>query len=114
MSELVPITVAEDRAFRQNGFLLLRSVLAPSEVEALLSEVDRLVRRGAGTGAALREPYYHTNSYKLIRILRLSDAFDTLIDHPGYFGKLVALIGSHIQLMGSEVFVRGAADESIT
>jgi hypothetical protein len=114
MATLVPLSPSEESEFRQNGFLLLRSVLPPSDVEVLLAEVDRLVRQAAGAGAVLREPYYHENSYKLVRILRLSTAFDALIDHPGYFGRLVSLIGSHIQLMGSEIFVRGAAGESIT
>lgn len=114
MSTLVPISSAEEATFRTDGFLLLRSVLTPSEVQALLAEVEGHVRQAVGTGAVLREPYYHANSYKLVRVLRLSSAFDSLIDHQGYFGKLVSLIGSHIQLMGSEIFVRGAADESIT
>jgi hypothetical protein len=114
MSSLVPISRAEETAFRQNGFLLLRSVLSPAEVDTLLAEVDRLVHQAFGTGAVLREHTYHENSYKLIRIMRLSTVFDPLIDYPGYFGKLVSLIGSHIQLMGSEIFVRGAADEAIT
>jgi hypothetical protein len=108
------ITPAEETQFRKNGFLLLRSAISTPEIGTLLAEVDRLVREANNIGAVLREPYYHENSYKLVRILRLSTAFDELIDHPGYFGKLVALIGPYIQLMGSEIFVRGAARQTIT
>lgn len=114
VSPIELMTQDEERAFRKDGFLLLRSVISPSEVASLLVEVDRLVREASRTGGVLREDYYHENSYKLVRLLRLSAAFDNLIDHPGYFGKLVSLIGSHIQLMGTELFVRGAAREAIT
>ena len=114
MSELDLITPAEDRAFRENGFLLLKKVLTPSEVNSLLAEVDRVVEDAVSIGAERREAIYHHNSYRLVRALRTSDAFDYLIDHPGYFGKLVSLIGAHLQLMGTEIFVRGDADEAIT
>jgi Phytanoyl-CoA dioxygenase (PhyH) len=114
MSLIRPITHSEEARFRQQGFLLLRSAISSRDVASLLAEVDRLVRAANSMGAVLREPYYHEGSYKLVRILRLSTAFDHLIDHPRYFGKLVSLIGSHIQLMGTEIFVRGAAKETIT
>lgn len=108
------MTRAEVEQFREQGYLLLRSALTRAEVTPLLAEVDRLVAEAAETGGAFHEDYYHKDSYKLGRALRLSSAFDGLIDHPSYFGKLVALMGPYIQLMGSEIFVRGAADEAIT
>ncbi|HXA16683.1 MAG TPA: phytanoyl-CoA dioxygenase family protein [Thermoanaerobaculia bacterium] len=108
------ITPAEEKRFRRTGYLLLRSVLPPDRTASLLAEVDRLVREANDLGTVLREPYYHEQSYKLVRILRLSDAFDDLIDHPAYFGKLVSLIGPYIQLMGSEIFVRGTSKGTIT
>jgi hypothetical protein len=114
VSQLDFMTPAEEAEFRKNGFLLLRSVIPPAEVAELLAEVDRLVREANETGKALREPYYHEASYKLVRIHRLSAAFDKLIDHPGYFGKLVSAIGTHLQLMGGEIFVRGTAPGTIT
>lgn len=114
VSQLQLITPAEERAFREDGFLLLRSVFSPAEVGSLLAEVSRLVEEAVSIGAERREAIYHENSYRLVRVLRMTDAFDYLIDHPGYFGRLVSLIGSHIQLMGTEIFVRGAAQEAIT
>ncbi|WP_041802101.1 phytanoyl-CoA dioxygenase family protein [Rhodopseudomonas palustris] len=108
------ITPLEEAQFRRDGYLLLRSAVPMADAAFFLGEVDRLVREANNIGAVLREPYYHEGSYKLTRILRLSTAFDQLVDHPGYFGKLVCLIGSHIQLMGSEIFVRGAAQGTIT
>jgi hypothetical protein len=114
MATLDLMTPAEEAAFRKDGFLLLKSVLDPREVAFLLDEVDRLVSDKHHKGSVTREPYYHENSYKLVRIFRVSSAFDALIDHGGYFGKLVSLIGSHIQLMGAEIFIRGAAPTLIT
>lgn len=114
MSRLDLLTGDEESQFREQGFLLLKSVLEPGEVESLLAEVQRLVEAATSNDRILREAYYHANSFKLVRILRLSPAFDGLIDHPGYFGKLVSLFGTHLQLMGAEIFVRGPAQEAIT
>jgi hypothetical protein len=111
---LEPVTPAEERRFRREGYLLLRSAVPPARAASLLAEVDRLVRDANDLGTVLREPYYHEKSYKLVRILRLSAAFDELIDHPAWFGKLVSLMGPYIQLMGSEIFVRGASQGTIT
>lgn len=108
------ITPAEEKQFREQGFLLLPSVISQNEVTVLLAEVERLITQANTNGTTFHEPYYHAQSYKLSRVLRLSKAFDALIDHPGYFGKLVSLLGAHIQLMGSEIFVRGTAQETIT
>ena len=115
MSQLDLITPAENKAFRENGFLLLKSVFPPAEVERLLAEVNRVVEKASSVGAVLREEAYvfNKNSFRLVRILRMSKMFDYLIDHAGYFGKLVSLIGFHIQLMGTEIFVRGASSEAI-
>lgn len=116
MSQLNLITPDEEKTFRENGFLLLKSVIPPSEVASLLAEVSRLSDEAHGLGAILHEKHYvsNDNSYRLFRILRMSTAFDYLIDHPGYFGKLVSLIGPHIQLMGAEIFVRGESHKNIT
>lgn len=116
MSQLDLITPAEEAAFRENGFLLLKSVISPSEVASLLAEVIRLVNEANSIGAVLPETHYvsNENSYRLFRILRMSAAFDHLIDHSGYFWKLVSLIGFHVQLMGTEIFVRGDSHDAIT
>lgn len=115
MSQLNLITPDENKAFRKNGYLLLKSVFAPDEVESLLAEVHRVVENATSVGAVLREEAYvfNENSFRLVRILRMTTKFDHLIDHAGYFGKLVSLIGFHIQLMGTEIFVRGPSNDTI-
>lgn len=115
MSQLEPITPAENKAFREQGFLLLKSVFTQDEVASLLAETKRVIDDAVSVGAVLREEAYvfNENSFRLVRILRQSTKFDHLIDHPGYFGKLVSLIGPHIQLMGTEIFVRGPSVGSI-
>lgn len=116
MPQLDLMSPAEESSFRENGFLLLKSVLPRSEVKSLRAEVTRLADNAHSMGAVLPEEHYvsNENSYRLFRILRMSSAFDYLIDHPGYFGKLVSLIGPHIQLMAGEIFVRGDSFETIT
>lgn len=114
MTTPVSITPAETRQFHRDGYLLLPGVFDPAEVSDLLAEVERLVAQADRAGSALHEPYYHAGSFKLVRALRLSERFDPLIDHPGYFGRLVALLGPYLQLMGTELFVRGVAETAIT
>lgn len=114
MRNLNLISPEEEKLFAGNGYLHLRSVIPPAEVKTMLAQVDRLVREANATNSTLHEEYYNKNSYKLQRIFRLTNAFDHLIDHPGYLGKIVSLMGIHIQLMDAEIFVRGAAEEEIT
>lgn len=109
-----PITDEEKLHFRQNGYLLVRSAITTDEVRSLLAEVERLAMDANTRGHAVREKNYHSGSYKLARALRLSSVFDPLLDHPSYFGKLVSLMGPFLQLMGTEIFVRGPASEIIT
>lgn len=109
---LVPITPEEERTFRTQGYLLMRGALSPAEVGALLAESERLITAAEQGGSVVRESYYHENSYKVAQVLRRTDALDHLIDHPSYFGRLVSLIGPYIQLMGTEIFIRGAAEDA--
>lgn len=109
-----PLAADEQAQFHEQGYLLLKSVVPCDEVASLLAEVARLVRAAQDKGSTFHEDYYHEGSFKLIRILSLTDAFDYLIDHPAYFGKVVGLMGPYIQMMSSEIFVRGAADAAIT
>jgi hypothetical protein len=103
-----------ERVFRSDGYLLLRSAIAGSDANILLAEVERLVSAAVETDSVFREPYYHKNSFKLVRPLRLTTAFDDLIDHPSYFDTLIALMGTHIQVMGAELFIRGSSSHAIT
>lgn len=114
MAKLNLISPEEESLFYNNGYLLLRSAISLSKVKSILAEVKRLVDEANATDSTFHEEYYNKNSYKLQRIFRLTNAFDYLIDHPLYFGKIVSLMGTHIQLMDAEIFVRGAAEEKIT
>jgi hypothetical protein len=108
------ISKEEETFFRTEGYLLLRGAISPAEVATLIDEVNRLVEEAAKNSRVLREAYYDPNSFKLDRIYRLSPAFDNLIDHPNYFGRLVSLIGIYIQVLDAEIFVRGPSKGAIT
>ncbi len=114
MSNLSLVSDEEAEFFHREGYLLIRSVFDPAEVAQLLAETQRVVDVATAKGTLTNEDYYHRNSFKVSNFLRRTRKFDHLIDHPGYFGKLVSLIGHHIQVMGTEVFVRGPAPEPIT
>lgn len=94
--------------------MLLQQAIPSVQVRNLLEEVKGLAISANQRGNAVREPYYHVDSFKVDRIFRLSTAFDELIDHPSYFGRIVSLMGTHIQIMGAEFFVRGPANTAIT
>jgi ectoine hydroxylase-related dioxygenase (phytanoyl-CoA dioxygenase family) len=100
--------------FDREGYLLIPGVFQPDEVERLLKESRRVLEVALKDQRITREEYYHPDSFKVSNILRRSRLFDHLIDHPGYFGIMVSLIGHHIQLMGSELFVRGSSEDAIT
>jgi ectoine hydroxylase-related dioxygenase (phytanoyl-CoA dioxygenase family) len=114
MSTLAAMTSEERETFLRDGYLLLPGVLTPEEVAAFRQRAEAVVAEAMARDAVFREATYHSNSFKVARLLERTDAFDELMDHPRVLGKLVSLIGHYIQVMGSEVFVRGAADEAIT
>ena len=115
MSRLDAIRPEEARAFRTQGYLLLEQVLRPEEVERTLAAARATIEAATRSRGLVREAYYHENSYKVGEVIRRSDAFDHLLDHPGFFGRITGLMGPYVQLMGSEIFVRGdAPDAAIT
>lgn len=108
-----PMTAEEKDAFWRDGYLLLKGVLTPDEVEHLKRRAERLARIGEVTNAVLREKLYHQNSYKLTNVYGMTRDFDFLLDHPRVFGKLVSVMGYHLQLMGCELFIRGPSDNEL-
>jgi ectoine hydroxylase-related dioxygenase (phytanoyl-CoA dioxygenase family) len=114
MSKPELMTQTEEDAFSRDGYLLIPGVLAEEEVEAMKREAQAAVDEALATKTELREAVYHGGSFKVDNILRRSTAFDVLIDHPKVLGRLISAIGKHVQLMGSEIFVRGPADDAIT
>ncbi len=114
MSTLSLMTPDEKERFFHDGYLCIPDVLTPDQVETLKAHVQDIVQDALATKTELREAVYHSGSFKVDNALKRSNVFDFLIDHPKVFGKLVSIIGNHIQLMGSEIFVRGPSEQAIT
>ena len=110
---ITPLTDDERSTFMRDGYLIIRNVLSAEEVDHLRRRAERLAKMGEVTNAVLREELYHRNSYKLTNVFNMTRDFDFLLDHPRVFGKLVSLIGWHIQLMGCELFIRGPSETQL-
>jgi hypothetical protein len=79
------------------------------ECAALLAGLDTAVRSEAGRSLDLAALAQGHRSVRVRNVLRCSDAFDRLIDHPKTLPYLLRFLGPYVRLLGSEAFVRGAA-----
>jgi ectoine hydroxylase-related dioxygenase (phytanoyl-CoA dioxygenase family) len=116
----IELTGDQRRRWDDDGYLVLRGVLAPDDVARLLAAVDDVLARGAGAGAVVeqsaaaaeterwgaREP--DGRAYKIAQAIAASDAFDALVDHPAILPLVLALMGPFPQVIGTEISVRTA------
>lgn len=77
--------------FREQGFLVLPSVLGPDEVERLSAPARQL--EAAARGDGLEGPEYFVHG-----LVDSSDAFYQMIDHPKTFPAVWAALGWNIRL----------------
>ena len=83
------------------GYLVLKGVLSPEEVKALLATVDEMdaeFRKGENVTA--------DSVFDKRNVMEDNDIFVELMDHPVTFPIVRELIGDFIQLSMSEVIVR--------
>lgn len=103
-----------EEAMKTEGCALIQAAIPRETADELCAEVHALVNEARETGDLFHEPYYHENSFKVVRALRRTSRLDSLIDNPSWFEPLISLMGCHIQLMDVECFVRGSSDVHIT
>jgi hypothetical protein len=95
----------ERNFWNENGYLLVPGALAPHEIEEYLHSTDELVARGKRRALAALSGV-EAQDQKFQGVLFRSDGFDALLDHRGVFGKVLALMGPYISVLGTDVLVR--------
>ena len=95
------LTKDQLKQWKEQGYLVLRGVLPPEEVQALTATVDEM-------DAAFRQGENVTadSVFDKRNVMEDNDIFVNLMDHPVIFPIVRALIGDYIQLSMSEVIVR--------
>ena len=95
------LTKDQRKQWKTEGYIVLRGVLSPDEVQALTATVDEM-------DAEFREGENVTADSVLDRrnVMEDYDIFVDLMDHPVTFPIVRELIGDFIQLSMSEVIVR--------
>lgn len=101
MNQLQPLSPGELSAFERDGFLILRGVLSPSEVEhytRAVHELEIVFRREHAL-----EPH---ETVEVRNAIARSPELLELLDHPRALGAMLQILGWNIQLTTSHVFVR--------
>lgn len=108
---MVAPTPLDDYFFDLNGFIVLRSALAPDEVQRLNDAYDRLpdLANGDWIGNAQRRDYTQDTGFELHNVLDCGDpSFDLLIDHPSWIDHVRHFAGEE------DTYVEGVSiDENI-
>lgn len=87
-----------------NGLLHLPGALSPTEVATLRDSLNLLLTDVADANG---------NSTRIDNVFEQTSALDGLLDHPVVLPWLVDLLGTRFTLLGSEVYLRHASDETI-
>jgi ectoine hydroxylase len=95
------ITSEQRRRFDEDGYFLVENALTPAEVDQLITVVDAFAdaaRRARGLPAQA--------PVRVRNIVARHRAFRDLLDHPAILPLVVDVIGTRIQLRGSNLDVR--------
>ncbi len=89
-----PVTVEEYVRFREDGFLIVRGLIAPDEVRELNDHVDELL---AGEGELLRVHMLH----------RKLEIHERYLLHPRILDVIAGLVGPDVLALQTMLFVKG-------
>ena len=95
------LTKDQRKQWKTDGYLVLKGVLSPEEVQALLATVDEMdteFRKGENVTA--------DSLFDKRNVMEDNDIFVDLMDHPVTLPIVRELIGDYIQLSMSEVIIR--------
>ncbi|MEA2720297.1 MAG: hypothetical protein QOJ39_2161 [Candidatus Eremiobacteraeota bacterium] len=107
------LSADDRRRWNEDGYLVVRNVLAPDDVAHLLGAVDDvLARDDVRAHAQTTVRAAGQRAYKIAQAVTTTDALDALLDHPAVLPLLVALMGPFLQVLGTEIFVRTPGTDS--
>jgi ectoine hydroxylase-related dioxygenase (phytanoyl-CoA dioxygenase family) len=95
------LTEEQKCQWKTDGYIALKGVLSPKEVESLTAVVDEMYAE------YLRKPDVKPDSvFDRRNVMEDNDIFVKLMEHPVTFPVVLELLGPYIQLSMSEVIVR--------
>ena len=101
------LTDVQQKVWQTEGYLLIKNVLSPAEIETLLAAVDSAIEIYVQETPSLQgNNRFGKGAYTIIRAIERTDALDPLTDHPRTFGTILSLMGPYLQIMGTQIYVR--------
>ena len=101
------LTDVQQKVWQTEGYLLMKNVLSPAEIETLLAAVDAAIETYVQETPGLQgNNRFGKGAYTIIRAIERTDALDPLTDHPHTFGTILSLMGPYLQIMGTQIYVR--------
>ena len=95
------LTEEQKRQWREDGYIILESVLSAEEVENLTAVVDQMY------GESLQQPDAKPDAgFNQLNIVEDNDIFLNMIDHPVGFPIVLELLGPYIQVAMSQAIIR--------
>ena len=107
------LTDVQQKQWQKEGFLIIKNVLSPTEIETLLTAVDSVIETYVQQTPSLQGTRFGKGAYTIIRAIEQTDALDVLTDHPRIFGTILSLMGPYLQIMGTQIYVRHPDREAL-
>jgi len=107
-----PLTEEQLGSYASDGYLHLERVFSPAEVSRGLAVVDALEANPVTLDN--REGFYHKDqtTFRFRNAVDATPGLDEMLDHPGLVGPLMSLLAGSIQILGTEVLVRGVSEQT--
>jgi hypothetical protein len=101
-----PLTEHQLATYASNGYLHLRGMFSPAEVELGRRILQEAVESPAPSIAAHNSYLDPPHSTRIRNAIAHQPALAYFLDHPGLVGPLVSLLGASVQILGTEIFLR--------
>lgn len=103
----------QQKHWQEEGYLLLKQVLSPAEIETILNAVDMVIEEYVQQTPNLQESRLGKGAFTIIRAIERTNVLDPLTDHPNTFGTILSLMGPYLQIMGTQIYVRHPDTEAL-
>ncbi len=97
-------------SYAEHGYFLIRGALQPAEIDHYAGQITDVYREATENGVPDKQLLEGAHSIRVRNIIGRRMSLGALVDHPGFFPVLLDLMGPYLRLVGSEGFVRDAAE----
>jgi hypothetical protein len=107
-----PLTEQQLAFYASNGYLHVEKVFSPAAVSRGLAVVDALA--DDPLTPENHEGFYHKDgtTFRVRNAAGVTPGLDEILDHPALVGALMSILDGNIQILGTEVLVRGISEET--